>query len=95
MWLCVTILTKCHYSHLIGASKLLATVTITSVPKTQKISYINSPDNKIHPVAMLFKCSSSTALMANARPNKLLATQCFCSKYHAPTKEQLANETTS
>lgn len=78
-----------------GASKLLATVTITSVPNTQKISYINKPLNKIQPVTTLFKCNNSTALMAKANPNKLLATQCFCNKYQAPTKEQQANATTS
>ena len=39
--------------HLIGASKLLATVTMTSVPKTQKMSYTKSPPNRMKPAFTL------------------------------------------
>lgn len=42
-----------HSSHLIGASRLWATVTMTSVPKTQKISYKKSPPNRMKPAFTL------------------------------------------
>ena len=40
-------------SSLIGASKEVATVTITSVPNTQKISYTNSPPRRMQPIGKL------------------------------------------
>ena len=42
-----------HFLHLIGASRLWATVTMTSVPKTQKISYKKSPPNRMKPAFIL------------------------------------------
>ena len=42
-----------HSLHLIGASRLWATVTMTSVPKTQKISYKKSPPNRMKPAFTL------------------------------------------
>lgn len=64
------------YLHLIGASNDFATVIITLVPNTQKMSYTNRPDKSIHPVTTLFRCKSSTPFIANAIPNKLFAIQC-------------------
>ena len=40
-------------NNLIGAFKFFATVTITSVPYTQKISYKNNPHNKMNPTLKL------------------------------------------
>ena len=61
---------------LMGASKDLATVTITSVPNTQNTSYTKRPPKSIHPVTILFKCNNSTPFKANARPKRLFAIQC-------------------
>jgi len=62
---------------LIGASNDLATVIITFVPNTQKMSYTKRPQRRMQPVTTLFKWRSSTPFMANAMPNKLLAIQCW------------------
>ena len=75
-----------YYIHLIGASKLRATVTMTSVPNTQKMSYTKRPESSRVPVWTLLRLSSSMPLMANASPSKLLAIQC-CKVY---TKRLLA-----
>lgn len=54
--------------------------------------YIATLPSKIHPVVTEFKCNSSTPLMANAMPNKLLAIQCFFIKYHTPMAAATPNE---
>ena len=41
------------------------------------MSYTKSPPNKIQPVLILFRDRNSTPFTANARPNRLLATQCY------------------
>jgi hypothetical protein len=64
---------------LMGASKDLATVTMTLVPKTQKISYTKRPPSRMQPVTTLFRLRISIPVRANARPNTLLAIQC-CDK---------------
>lgn len=38
---------------------------------------MNSPPSRIHPVLILFSWRNSIPLMAKARPNKLLAIQCW------------------
>ena len=43
----------------------------------------------------LFKCSSSTPLMANAMPRRLFASQCFWTKYQTPAAADTANATRS
>nr|GMD12889.1 hypothetical protein Iba_chr07aCG7780 [Ipomoea batatas]GMD14629.1 hypothetical protein Iba_chr07bCG8260 [Ipomoea batatas]GMD17707.1 hypothetical protein Iba_chr07dCG6180 [Ipomoea batatas] len=66
-----------------GASNDFATLTITGVKKTQKISYIKSPACKMAPVLNEPSESISIPWMQNASPKMLFASQCFCFAYHA------------
>ncbi len=61
---------------LIGASKDLATVTMTSVPKTQKMSYRKRPHSSVQPILKLPSESIATLLTAKENPKMLFAIQC-------------------
>eukprot|EP01018_Ginkgo_biloba_P029701 Gb_00836 [translate_table: standard] len=69
-------------SSLIGASKDLATLTITGVKKTQKISYTKSPARRMAPVLKDPRDNISIPCIQKANPKMLFANQCFFNAYH-------------
>mmetsp|Transcript_47323 Transcript_47323/g.120773 ORF Transcript_47323/g.120773 Transcript_47323/m.120773 type:complete len:308 (+) Transcript_47323:499-1422(+) len=67
---------------LMGASNDLATDTITGVQNTQKMSYTNRPTSMIAPTWTDPSDRCSIPCTENARPRRLLASQCFFTQYH-------------
>ena len=64
-----------------GASKDFATVTMTGVQNTQKMSYTKSPHSSRPPTCVLPRLRCSMPCSEKARPSALLASQCLVKQY--------------
>ncbi len=78
-----------------GASKDLATETMTGVQKTQKMSYRNRPHSSSAPICVLPRLICSMPCRLNARPRALLANQCLWRAYQAHSSALSAPQASS
>ena len=70
---------------MIGPSTEVATVTMTSVPKTQKMSYRNSPISRTAPIGKVGTGETCTAVTAREHPRMLFRRKLGRVKYITTT----------